>query len=325
MSEDLYDVLGVKRGATSAEIKQAYRKLAGKLHPDKNPGDRSAEARFKKINQANQVLSDKKRRAAYDEFGEQALSDSFDPERARAQQQWAQRGGGRQRPGNVSFESFDVEDLFGGRGGGGGGGMGDLFGDLFGRGARTRAPRSSVGMKGSDIESELAIDFATAVRGSTLSIRLEGEHGDEPVQVRIPPGATEGSKLRIKGKGAPSPFGGPPGDLLLKIKVQQHQHFRAEGLDLHLDLPVTIAEAYRGDKVRVPTPDGFVNLKVPQGAQGGQSVRLRGKGIRKKGSAPGDLYVHFQVRVPTSDDEAVRAAIATLETFDEDVRAGVTF
>ena len=323
MSESLYDVLGVKRTATDVEIKQAYRKLAGKLHPDKNPGDRSAEARFKKINQANQILSDKKRRAAYDEFGDQSLSDSFDPERARAYQQWTQRAGGRRSAGNTSFESFDVEDLFGGRGATN---MGDLFSDLFSRGGRTRAARGNAAMKGSDIESELAIDFATAVRGSTMSLRLDTGQGIEEVQVRIPPGATEGSKLRIKGKGASSPFGGPAGDLVVKIRVQPHAHFRAEGLDLHLDLPVTIAEAYRGAKVRVPTPDGFVSMKVPKGSQGGEAVRLRGKGIRKKGANPGDLYVRFQVRVPTAEDQEVLDAVAVLERYDdEDVREGVTF
>jgi curved DNA-binding protein len=322
MSDDLYNVLGVSRSASASEIKQAYRKLASKLHPDKNPGDSSAELRFKRVNQAYQVLSDKKRRGLYDEFGDAALSDNFDPERARMYKQWAGRGGGRGRAGGPSAQAFDLEDLFGGAGGPQN--FGDLFGDLFSGGARRRSSRSSTA-KGRDVESPLSIDFASAVLGTTVSLRLEGPDGSEPVQVRIPPGATEGSKVRVKGKGGPSAFGGPPGDLLLNLHVEPHPFFRMEGDDLHVDLPITVTEAYRGAKVRVPTPDGHVTMKVPAGAQSGKSARLRGKGIARKGQTPGDLYVHFLVQVPTSQDKAVEQAIDTLAEHEDDVRADLRF
>ncbi len=326
MSDDLYNVLGVNRTASASEIKQAYRKLASKMHPDKNPGDSSAELRFKRVNQAYQVLSDKKRRAMYDEFGDAALSDNFDAERARMYKQWAGRGGGGGGGGGGGFgrgggvQGVDLEDLFGANTGGQN--IGDLFGDLFGGGGRRRASRSA-GTRGADLESPLSIDFVSAVRGTTVSLRLEGE--TEPIQVRIPPGASEGSKVRVKGKGSASPFGGPAGDLLLQLHVEPHPYFRMEGDDLHVDLPITVTEAYRGAKVRVPTPDGSVTMTVPAGSQSGKSARLRGKGIARRGRLPGDLYVHFQVQVPTSQDKAVEQAMETLLAFEQDVRSDLHF
>ena len=321
MSEDLYSVLGVKKTAGASEIKQAYRKLASKLHPDKNPGDASAEGKFKRVNQAYQVLSDKKRRALYDEFGDVALSDNFDAERARAYKQWAGSGGGRGRGGRG--QTFDLEDLFGG--GGGKQNFGDLFADIFTQPGRSRRGSRAATMKGSDVESKLSIDFTSAVRGTTVSLRLEGPQGSEPIQVRIPPGANQGSKVRVKGKGNPSPFGGPAGDLLLEIHVEEHPFFRMEGKDLHVDLPITVVEAYRGAKVRVPTPDGHVTMKVPAGAQSGQTARLRGKGIAKRGEQPGDLYVRFLVQVPTSKAKAVEQAIDALGAYEDDVRSELRF
>lgn len=327
MAEDLYSVLGVKRSASADEIKSAYRKLAAKLHPDKNPGNKSAEAKFKRINQAYHVLSDAKKRSLYDEFGDVALSDNFDAERARAYQRWAGAGGRGGAAGGVpgAGQTIDLEDLLGGRGGVGG--FGDLFGDLFGRvrGGGGRGGRSAAaGMPGSDVESELTIDFVSAVRGTTAELQIEGR--PEPVTVRIPPGATEGSKLRIKGEGAPGPYGGARGDLILHVRVRPHPSFRMDGADLHVDVPVTVGEAYFGAKIRIPTPDGYVNLKVPAGAQSGQSVRLRGKGIKKSNKAPGDLYVHFLVQLPSAQASEVKQAIEVLEKFaDKSVRDSLTF
>ena len=323
MADDLYNILGVKRTATADELKAAYRKLAGKLHPDKNPGNKSAEAKFKRINQAYMVLSDSTKRQAYDEFGDVSLSDNFDAERARAYQRW---GGGRGGGGAPGSTVVDLEDLFGGAARGGTGGIGDLFGDLFSRGrggsGGGRGPRG--GMPGNDVESELTIDFASAVRGATVQVQIEGS--GEPVTVRIPPGAAEGAKLRVKGEGAPGAFGGARGDLLLVIHVAPHPIFRMEGADLHVDVPVTLGEAYFGAKIRIPTPDGFVNLKVPPGAQSGQSVRLRGKGVARSGKTSGDLYVHFLVRIPTAQEPEAREAITTLERFaEQDLRENLAF
>lgn len=310
MADDFYSVLGVPKGADADTIKKAYRKLAKDLHPDKNPGNKQAEARFKKVNQAFDVLGDPKKRKLYDEFGEEGLREGFDPDRVRQYRQWAQHqargGGGGGFPG-VDVNEINLEELFGQVGRGrDGGGFGESFGDLFGRARRGRGP-----MKGHDLESEITIDFASAVRGTTLELRPQGAAG-APVTVRIPPGADEGSRVRIQGQGAPSPNGGPRGDLLLVIHVTPHKHFRREGDDLHLDLPITIAEAYRGAKVRVPTIDASVTLKVPERSQSGSVVRLRGKGVARKGKEPGDLYVHFLVQVPAAQGPEIDQAIDVL-------------
>jgi curved DNA-binding protein len=295
MAEDLYSVLGVGKAADAEAIKKAYRKLASQLHPDKNPGNKKAEERFKQVNHAYDVLGDAKKRKLYDEFGEEGLREGFDPERVRAYRDWAARQGARGGAGGYGRggEQVDLEDLFGQGGAAGQGGFGDLFGDLFSRARRQRGP-----VKGPDLESEITIDFASALRGTMLELRPQGL-GGTPVAVRIPAGADEGSRVRIAGQGAPSPSGGARGDLVLTIHVTPHPYFRRDGDDLHLDLPVTVAEAFHGAKVKVPIVDGAVSLKVPEKTQSGQTVRLRGKGVARKGRTAGDLYVHFLIQIPT--------------------------
>jgi len=300
MAEDLYGLLGVSRSAGPDEIKKAYRKLAKDLHPDKNPGNKQAEARFKKVNHAHDVLSDPKKRKLYDEFGEEGLREGFDPERVRQYRQWSSRNPQQAPPG--WGDGVRIEDIFGGQAGGAGG-IGDMFGDLFGRGRRGRGP-----MRGPDLESEITIDFASAIRGTTLELRPRGA-SDAPVTVRIPAGAHDGSRVRIAGHGGPSPNGGESGDLILHIHVQPHPSFRREGDDLHVDVPITIPEAFRGAKVKVPTIDGAVALKVPERSQSGSVVRVRGKGVAKKGKTPGDLYVHFMVHVPAKSTGEIERAV----------------
>lgn len=319
MARDLYSILGVPKTADEDAIKKAYRKLAVKFHPDKSPG-KASEAKFKEINQAYDVLGDAAKRALYDEFGDVSLSQGFDPERARQMRDFQSRGGfGGRNPfgGGGGGQPFEVnlEDLFGRGNAGGAGGMGDL-GDLFGgmgRGGRARA------RKGQDIESPVTIDFAQAVKGTEL--HLQAEDGDA-VTVRIPPGADEGNRLRVPGHGGP---GSPRGDLYLVIHVRPHPTFRREGDDLYVDVPLTPREAYRGGKVRVPTPDGEVNLKVPEHAQSGQLSRLRGKGVARKGKEPGDLYVRFLVHIPTIEDPEIAAAIEVLEKHVTDPRKDLKF
>ena len=173
-------------------------------------------------------------------------------------------------------------------------------------------------MPGSDVASEITVDFASAVKGATLELQKES---GEVVKVRIPAGASEGSRVRIAGQGASSPMGGPRGDLILTIHVKPHPHFRREGEDLHIELPLTLAEAYFGAKIRVPTLDGSVTLKVPERTQGGTAMRLRGKGVHRKGHTAGDLYVHFQVRIPTGNGADLTALFQKLaEHQKEDVR-----
>jgi curved DNA-binding protein len=324
MARDLYSVLGVSRDASADEIKKSYRRLSSKLHPDKNPGNKQAEAHFKEVNQAYTALGDPKKRALYDEFGEDALREGFEAERARQYRRWAAQPGAGGGSGGVPF---NIEDLFRGVGQRVGApgveGIGDLFGDLLGSRGRRRRGQA----RGPDAESDVSIDFASAVKGAMIELSVGG--GGEPIKVRIPPGADEGSRLKIPGQGPAVPSGVTRGDLFLRIHVHPHDHFRREGSDLHLDLPVTIGEAFRGAKVRVPTPDGFVTLKVPAHTQSGQVARLRGKGVpKKKGAdaAAGDLYVHFLLQLPATETAEVGEAVDTLEkAMSGDVRDGIAF
>lgn len=312
MAEDLYSVLGVAKTADADVIKKAYRKLASQLHPDKNPGNKKAEDRFKQVNHAYDVLSDAKKRKLYDEFGEEGLREGFDPERVRAYRDWAARQGARGGYGGGGGEQVNLEDLFSQQGGAGGAaGFGDLFGDLFSRARRQRGP-----VKGPDLESEITIDFASALRGTMLELRPQGL-GGAPVTVRIPAGADEGSRVRIAGQGAPSPSAGARGDLVLTIHVTPHPHFRREGDDLHLNLPVTVSEAFHGAKVKVPMIDGSVSLKVPEKTQSGQTVRLRGKGVARKGRTPGDLYVHFLIQIPADGGGDVARLVDEMAKFQQ--------
>lgn len=304
MAKSPYDVLGVPRTADEDTIRKAFRKLAAKYHPDKNPG-KDAEARFKEVNSAHEVLSDKDKRALYDEFGEDSLRQGFDAERARMM-----RNFGRGRGGGGGSSSF--QDVFGG----GAGDFSDVFGDMFGGGASRRRPR-----KAPDLEAEVRIEFVSSVRGTTVELRRDS---GEVVTVRIPPGADEGSKLRIPGQ-APSPGYAQPGDLLLTVHVNEHPFFEREGDDLHLDLPITLIEAYEGAKVRVPTPEGEVTLKVQPGTQSGQLSRLRGKGVQRKGKTPGDLYVKFLVQIPTDDGPETKAAMEALREAVPDPRTKIVF
>lgn len=329
MAEDFYSVLGVPRNADADAIKKAYRKLARDLHPDKNPGNKSAESRFKNVNRAYEALGDPKKRALYDEFGEEALREGFDAEKARAYKQWSSRGGanGGGFPGGGfgggGGRRVNLEDLFGGDVGGGGGfdfrtgggGGEDPFADLFGRAQRRRGP-----VRGRDIEQAITIPFESAVKGTQLKLQAPG--ASEPVTVRIPPGAGEGSRVRIAGQGMPSPNGGQNGDLILEIHVEPHSLFERDGDDLELELPITVSEAIKGAKVKVPTFDGPVTIKVPAGSQTGQRLRVKGKGVTRKGKEPGDLYVVLSVHVPKSDSpelEKLADEIAKFET--EDIRA----
>ena len=309
MAQDFYKELGVGRSASADEIKKSYRKLASELHPDKRPGDKKSEARFKAVNRAYQTLSDPEKRKVYDEFGEDGLREGFDVGAARAYKEAARSGRVRGAPGGI-------EDMFGGQGAN----IGDLFGDLF-TGGRPRSRRG--GMKGSDVAAEVTVDLASAIRGAELRLRLQD--GGEEVTVRVPAGAGDGDRVRIAGHGAPGAMGGPPGDLLLTIRVTPHPHFERVGLDLYLDLPITPAEAYRGAKVRVPTHDGFVTLTVPEHAQSGQVARLKGKGVKRAGKQ-GDFFVRFQIRMPEGESSEIEEAIDALDAeVPKNLRDGIVF
>jgi len=300
MAESLYDTLGVAKTATADEIRKAYRKLARKHHPDVNPGDASAEAAFKKLSAAYDVLSDHKKRKAYDEFGDDSLQSGFDPEKAREYARWQDTR--QQRSSRFGDEEgpidFDFADFFAGRGG---------------RGARGPS-------RGSDLHAQVEIELRQAIEGTELSADLPG-HGT--VRVRIPRGADTGSTLRVPGKGAPGRSGGPAGDLVIETIVRPHPLLRRDQLDLYLTLPVTLAEAYNGASIDVPTFDGPVVLKIPPRSQQRAKLRLRGKGVSRKDER-GDLIIELDVRQPDRADDAFADAVtASTALYTKPVREGL--
>jgi curved DNA-binding protein len=320
--KDLYETLGVAKTADAAEIKRAFRKLTQQFHPDKNPGDKQAEERFKEVSSAYEVLSDADKRKNYDEFGDISLTQGFDAERARAYRSATRGGGGRRgRPGAPGGMPFD-ESFFSNVGDARGTSFDDLLSQLFGggrvvdpMGARGRRP---VSQRGHDIEGEITIEFADMLRGAVVPLRIEsGSGGARTLDVKVPAGIADGGKLRLRGQGG---AGDPAGDILLTVRVAPHPRLKRDGKDLQLDLPVTALEAYRGGPVDVPTPSGTVTLKLKPGSQNGQTLRLKGKGIAPPGQDPGDLLVKLDVRLPPGGDEALLAALERLQA-GADVRA----
>jgi DnaJ-class molecular chaperone len=288
MTESLYDLLGVAKTVSADELRKAYRKLARKHHPDVNPGDKRAEERFKKISAAYDVLSDEKKRAAYDEFGDDALSGSFDPDKARAYKAEQERRA-RARTYHRAAPTHDADDD--------GGPVEFDLSELFGR---ARGP-----VRGPDIHAAIEMDLRQAIAGAEVALDVPG-HGT--MRVRIPPGADDGSVIRLAGKGAPGVGGGPAGDLVIETAVRAHPHVRRDALDLYLTLPITIDEAYNGASIDVPTFEGTVVVKVPPRSQNRAKLRLKGKGIPRKDTR-GDLYVELDVRMPDQPDDALAAAL----------------
>lgn len=309
-----YDVLGVARDADEAALKKAYRKLAQESHPDRHPDDAAAEERFKEINQAYQVLSDPERRSAYDEFGDIALDPNFDAERARAARA---QGFGGFPGGGFTFSSGDAEGFTD---------LGSLFEDLFGGGTaagpRARAPRAR---RGHDLETTIELDFVDAALGCEQRVELQRPEPDgrstrsETLTVRIPPGVSDGGRIRLAGKGGPGRAGGPAGDLIARVRVRSHPLFRREGRDIHVEAPLTFTEATLGTEFEVPTLDGRVMLRVPPGTDSGSKLRLRGKGIPASGGQPaGDMYVGIRIRVPKQLDDEARQRVKELEPLGPD-------
>jgi len=308
---DLYAELGVSKSAGASEIKSAYRKLARELHPDLNPGDAKAEERFKRVSYAHHVLSDAKRRKLYDEFGEDGLREGFNPEAARAQGRWSASGGSSGFGGVSGFEEFLRQARRSGSGGGGFGSIEDVLGgagveDLFGGFGRQRGVRRPVQ------EAEITVTFHEAVRGAEKELSLRDSDGERSIRVRIPAGVKEGGKVRLRGQGARF-AAGDRGDLLLTVKVLPHAYYRRQGDYLHVDVPVTLGEAYRGEAVTVPTPDGQVSLKIPKGVRGGTKLRLRGRGVPRRDGSVGDLFAHIQLRLPSGQSEKLDALFRDLD------------
>ncbi|MDJ0692194.1 MAG: J domain-containing protein [Xenococcaceae cyanobacterium MO_188.B32] len=294
--KDYYQILGVSKTATPEEIKKAYRKLARKYHPDLNPGDKEAEKRFKEINEAQEVLSDPEKRAKYDQFG----------------QYWQQAAAGTPPGAGMGVDGFDfgqygsfddfINELLGRFGGSSGrgstgqqvysyrttspGGFGN-FEDVFGGSGMRDVPAT-------DTEAAITLTFSEAFHGTQKSFQLDGE----TIKVRIPGGAKPGSRIRIKGKGRISPFSQQRGDLYLTIDLQPHPLFKFEGDNIVCEVPITPEEAALGSKIKIPTPDGSVTMKIPPGVDSGQSLRLRGKGWRSPKGNRSDQIVKLKIVTP---------------------------
>ncbi|MBA1245283.1 molecular chaperone DnaJ [Pseudomonas japonica] len=338
---DYYEVLGVERGASEADLKKAYRRLAMKHHPDRNPGDKASEESFKEANEAYEVLSDASKRAAYDQYGHAGV----DP----------QMGGG-----GPGFGGANFSDIFG-----------DVFSDFFGGGGGRGGGRGGA-QRGSDLRYTLELDLEEAVRGTTVSIRVptlvnckvcdgsgakkgsspiscptcagigqvrmqqgffsvqqtcprchgqgkiisdpcEGCHGEGRVEefktlsVKVPPGVDTGDRIRLSGEGEAGAQGGPTGDLYVVINVREHSIFQRDGKNLYCEVPISFTDAALGGELEVPTLDGRVKLKIPEGTQTGKQFRLRGKGVAPvRGGSPGDLLCRVAVETPVNLDRRQR-------------------
>lgn len=284
--KDYYKLLGVERSAATEEIAKAYKKLARKHHPDLNPGDSSAEEKFKEINEAYEVLKDSEKRKLYDQLGPN----------------WKD---GQQFQGAPGFENMNFN--FNGQNFGGAG-FSDFFEAVFGQaGGRAQGGRGGFGpdpfggfssrqRRGRDVEAELSVSLEDSIKGGRRSITLTMPQGDRTLEVNVPAGIREGGKLRLAGQGDSAP-GGSAGDLFLRIKYAPHSLFRTEGDNVLYDLPLSPWEAVLGTKARVPTLEGDIELNIPAGTGSGRKFRLRGKGLGA-GAGRGDQMVQVQIKVP---------------------------
>ncbi|MCB9742609.1 MAG: J domain-containing protein [Alphaproteobacteria bacterium] len=291
----LYDVLGVSPTATAKDIKKAYRKLAQQFHPDKNPDDAAAAERFKEVSAAYEVLSDEEKRVLYDQFGEDALKQGFDPDAARA---WSQGGGfqggfpGGFPGGGVGAQGVDLDDLLGG---------------LFG--GRPRGPR-----RGRDLRAAVTLDFRTAALGGT--VELTGADG-RPMKVRLPAGVSDGEAIRLRGKGRPGSQGAEAGDLLLEVQVLPDARFTREGKDLHVSAEITLGQALRGTTLELAGLTEQLRVRVPAGSQPGSRLRLRGKGVARSGQEPGDLFVTLEVKLPQLDAQQLESLSEAIDALEQ--------
>ncbi|MDY6914511.1 MAG: DnaJ C-terminal domain-containing protein [Planctomycetota bacterium] len=306
---DYYDVLSVARNATDAQVKAAYRKLARKYHPDVNKAP-DAAAKFREATEAYEVLSDPEKRKVYDQFGHAGLAGKFGGA-AGGEPVYTWRPG---PAGGGGAYTVDFGDMFGGRGGFTGMSLDDLLAALGGAGpARRRRPQ-----RGADLEHHVTLDFTQAAKGATTSIRIRQPGGGkaETIDVKIPPGIREGSKVRVRGKGAVGP--GANGDLYIIIHVRPHPYFRRDGNDVYVDLPISITEAALGAKVQTPTIDGMTTVTIPPGTDGGKRLRLKNKGVpAADGKSRGDQYIVIRVVVPHEVSARGKELLKELESIQK--------
>ncbi|MEW5420565.1 DnaJ C-terminal domain-containing protein [Amorphus sp. 3PC139-8] len=289
MADNPYSILGVKPDASQDEIRKAYRKLAKENHPDLNPGNAQAADRFKDIASAYDIVGDAEKRARFDR-GEIDATGAERPEQ-QYYRDYAEAPGG-----HYYSTSAGYDDL---------GDMSDFFSEVFGARARAAGAGGGAGertmrMRGQDVRYHLEIDFLEAVTGSKKRVTMPD---GKSLEIAIPEGLRDGQTIRLKGQGGPGYGGGPAGDAFVEVAVRPHPQFTRQGDDIVVDLPISIDEAVLGGKVEVPTTTGRVTMTVPKGASGGQTLRLRGKGVKKRqGSGHGDQLVRLQIRLPETVD-----------------------
>lgn len=296
--KDYYKILGVEKNADEKQIKKAYRRLAREFHPDMKPGDKAAEARFKEINEANEVLSDPEKRRKYDELGQNyqrwqqagGQAGGFD------WSQWIATQGSRGSGPRVEYGDVgDLNDLFGGNAG-----FSDFFEAVFGGAAQatqTHAGRRTTRgpMRGRDLEQEIEVTLEEAFRGTQRLMDADGRR----LEIKIPAGVKTGSRIRMTGEGLPGPQGGPRGDIYLVVRVLPNPSFERRGDDIYTEAPVDLFTALLGGEARIPTLAGSVVLRIPPGTQSGRTFRLAGQGMpRLKSEEHGDLYARIRVMLP---------------------------
>jgi DnaJ-class molecular chaperone len=285
MATDPYTTLGVKKDASQEDIQKAYRKLAKKLHPDLNPGNKKSEAQFKAVATAYDLLGDAEKRARFDR-GEIDASGQERPQQ-RYYRDFAD--GASQYSSDAGFADFGDTD--------------DILSDIFGRQGR----RGNFRMRGPDVHYQLELDFLDAINGGKKQITLPD---GSTLDVTIPPGTREGTVLRLRGKGRPGVGGGPPGDALVEIAVRPHPVFKRKGDDIHIELPLPLRDAVLGGKVTVPTPTGPVTMTVPKWSNSGTVLRLKGRGVPRRDGKRGDEYVTLKVMLPEKPDPELEKFMA---------------
>ena len=288
---DFYEVLGLKKEASEDEIKKAFRKKAMKYHPDKNPGDKTSEEKFKEVNEAYGILSDADKRDKYDKFGFAGIDPNAAYSSGQDQGFGNQGGYQHQTYGNYNGADSDIFRSFSGSE------FEDLFGNMFGRSGFGSAQRKAAPRKGADLQTSITITFEEAAFGTKKRVRLNGK----TISITIPEGIDNGSKISLKGQGQPSTNGGSNGDLIAVIDIKPHSKFARKGPDIYLDMPITVSQAALGTSIIVPTLKEKVSYKVPAGTQPNTMFRLKGKGIKDmKSKKIGDLYVNVLIKIPTN-------------------------
>jgi curved DNA-binding protein len=310
--KDYYKVLGVEKAATAEQIKKAYRKLAVKYHPDKNPDNKAAEDKFKEINEAYEVLGDEEKRKKYDQFGENYKY--YEQHGGRPEDyDWSQYGGGGQRR-SQSYGGGNMDDMFGG---GGDANFSDFFEQLFGSrfsgGGRRQQQQGPA--RGRDVQATMDVSLEDAYTGATRQVEVGGSR----LNIKLKPGLYEGQVIRLKGKGNPGRKGGENGDLLITIQLAPHPHFELKGQDIYTDLALPLYTAVLGGKVIVYTPGADLTMNIPAGTDSGKVFRLKGKGMPaydNSGKA-GDLYIKAMVHIPKNLSDKEKELFQQLSQLNE--------